>query len=113
MVWRDPGEDRDLIDDLGEPLVVQLVELRAGQDPALPHVELRGDGSRRVGVVAGDHDRAHAGSPHAGDGLGRRLAHRVGQDDEADELEAVQPLGVDLDAIGRRSLRDGDDAPPS
>ena len=83
---------RTLGSTLVERVVVQLVELGAGDDdPAVEHVELVGDRLGGARVVAGDHDdldaRPRAGRAPTACGA---VAHRVGEADEAGEGQVAR-----------------------
>ena len=82
---------------------------RAGRDDA----EVGGDARRRAGVVAGDHDHAHAGGARLGDRRPRLRARRIDDPDESRGRPA--PARSTRPAGGRssgrqRPIRDGERA---
>ena len=71
------------------------VELLAGQGAVVlaGDAQLAGDRQRRVGVVAGDHDRADAGLPAGANRRPDLLARRVDHADQADEDQVLLAAG--------------------
>ena len=111
VLRRDAGVDGDLPHRGRARLVVERLELAAGDDARAGRgdAEVGGDPRRGVRVVAGDHQHAHAGGVRLGDRRPRLRARRVDDPDqpEVDEL-ALDRLVLRRPLAGRqRPVGDG------
>ena len=87
---RHAGVDRDVVDTVGQRLVVELSERRPRQCIIVRRdAELRGDGSRRVDVVTRDHHDADAGGLAGGDGVSHAGARWIDHPLQPDEDEPI------------------------
>ena len=118
----DPREDRDVLDDGVELVVGELVEVGPGEHPVrrlgvvggADEPELGGDRLGGARVVAGDHRHTDTGGPQPVDRLAAVAAHRVGEADEAEELEALDGRAVrEVGVRDRVGLRDREHAQPA
>ena len=99
-----PGDDVGRGQAVGEGVVVQGLELGAGDDVVGRDPGAAGDRARGVGVVAGDHDDPDAGALAQRDRLGGVVAQRIGEPDQPDHLER-EVVGVGRRLAARRRGR--------
>ena len=104
-----PGEDRlaARAQDRVEARVVHPAELLAGHQgrrpDAVTDAGVVGHGDGRAPVVTGDHVHREPGGVGQADGTRDRVAHRVGERDEAQQREVLLDLGPVVRAPGRAS----------
>ena len=108
LLGTDPGEDRGLVDRVGEFGVVEPVEVGAGERPA------RADPERvahRLGderVVAGDDLDGDAQLGQPGDGVGSRGLGLVEEHQEPGQAQVVPVVGADVAELAGVAAGDGD-----
>jgi hypothetical protein len=107
---RDACEHRRVTHYRIELVVVQLVDLGAGDDAPVDEPELGPDGRRRLRVVARQHDDGDPGVLQPADRSRGGGAGDVGDGDEAEELEVVDAAVVDVVTRGSRAFGHGEHA---
>jgi len=74
-------------------------ESSGGGPEIVEEVQLRGDRLGRAGMVPSHHHHAYAGVPQPADRGGRGRPHRVGQPEQAEQLQAVDAGLVQVGAL--------------
>ncbi len=110
MRWRAAGDHRRVRQSHGESLVVDPVQVSAGDDrAAVEHVEFSRDRLRRGRVIARDHDHVDARVAEFSDGSSRGYPDRVAEGDETGEGQ-VPDFAGQLVVGFHRVLGHGQDA---